>query len=196
MLVPYLLHKKKTGTQPPIVIPSQTASYGGATIIDGEKHMRAITTVFLGAFLTVTSVAIAADAGPDPVVGTWTLNVAKSQFNQGPALKSDTRTYEESADGMMTVTLKSVSADGTEITLTRTFKEDGKDYPVHDSSGVDSITETRVNARTAKYTEKKAGKAMLRGRRVLSKDGKTLKVTEIGTEAGAKIKHTLVYDKQ
>lgn len=159
--------------------------------------MKAITTALLGAFLALTSIAIAADAGSDPVVGTWKLNVAKSKFTQGPTLKIDTRTYEESPDGMMTVTLKSVSADGKETTLMRTFKQDGKDYPVHDSSGVDSIAETRVNARTMKYTEKKAGKVMLRGRRVLSKDGKTLKVTEIGTDVtGAKIKHTLVYDRE
>ena len=159
--------------------------------------MKAITTVFFGAFLAVTSLAVAAGAGPDPVVGTWTLDVAKSKFTQGPALKSDTRTYAESPDGMMTVTLKSVGADGTETTLMRTFKEDGKDYPIHDSSGSDSISETRVNDRTAKYTEKKAGKAILRGRRVLSKDGKTLKVTEIGTDpTGAKIKHTLVYERE
>lgn len=145
----------------------------------------------------MTSAGIAAGAAYDPVVGTWTLNVAKSKFTQGPALKSDTHTYEESADGMMTVTLKSVSADGTETTLMRTFKQDGKDNPIHDSSGSDSISETRVNDRTAKYTEKKAGKAILRGRRVLSKDGKTLKVTEIGTDpTGAKINDTLVYDRQ
>jgi len=83
---------------------------------------------------------------------------------------------------MMTVTLKSVSADGTETTLTRTFKQDGKDYPIHDSSGSDSISETRVNDRTAKYTEKKGGSHDRRkaGRTETSGDGGVM--PEVGVE--------------
>ena len=160
--------------------------------------MKAITSALLGVFLVVTSIAIAAGGASDPVIGTWKLDVVKSKFIHGPALKSDTRTYEESRDGTMKVTLRSVNSDGSETTLERTFKQDGKDYPISDSSGVDSISEMRINARTARYTEKKAGKAMLRGRRVLSRDGKRLTVIETGTDAttGAKIEHTLVYDKQ
>jgi hypothetical protein len=155
-------------------------------------------TMLLGAFLSVTSVAIAAGWASDPVVGTWKLNLAKSKFIHGPALKSDTRTYEESSDGMLRVTLKSIGDDGKETTLMRTFKQDGKEYPVDDSSGIDSISETRINAHTAKYTEKKAGKVMLTGRRVLSQNGKILTVTESGMDdtTGAKIERTLVYDRQ
>jgi hypothetical protein len=160
--------------------------------------VKAITSVSLGVFLLATSIAIAAGGPSDPVIGMWKLNVAKSKFSHGPALKSDIRTYEESRDGTMMVTLKSTSADGSETILKRTFKEDGKNYPVNDSSGVDSISEVRINTRTARYAEKKAGKAMLRGRRVLSKDGKRLTVIEAGTDAatGARVEHTLVYDRQ
>lgn len=146
----------------------------------------------------VIGVAIAADMASDPVVGTWKLDVAKSKFAHGPALKDDTRVYEESPDGTMRVTLKTVGADGKETTLTRIFKQDGKDYPVNDSSGVDSISETRVNANVADYAEKKAGKTMLTGRRVLSKDGKMLTVTERGMDdtTGTEIEHTLVYERE
>ena len=31
---------------------------------------------------------------PDPFVGTWTLNVAKSKYDPGPAPKEQTATYE------------------------------------------------------------------------------------------------------
>lgn len=159
--------------------------------------MKKIPVVYLATLLLVASVAIATAQASDPVVGTWKLNVAKSKFTRGPALKSDTRTYTESTDGMMHVTLKSIGDDGKETTLMRVFKQDGKDYPVNDSSGVDSLTETRVNAHIAKYAEKKAGKTLLAGRRVLSKDGKMLTVVETGTDpTGAKIQRTLIYDRQ
>ena len=133
----------------------------------------------------------------DPRIGSWKLNVAKSTFTHGPAMKCGARTYEESRDGMISVTLKSVGADGKETTLMRSFKQDGKDYPINDSSGVDSISETRVNANTAKYAEKKAGKVVLSGRRVLSKHGRMLTVTETGAdETGNRIEETLVYERE
>lgn len=159
--------------------------------------MKKIPVVFLATILLAASVAIATAPASDPVVGTWKLNVANSKFTHGPALKSDTRTYTESTDGMISVILKSIGDDGKETTLMRMFKQDGKDYPVNDSSGVDSISETRINAHTAKYAEKKAGKTLLTGRRVLSKDGKMLTVLEMGMDpTGAKIERTLVYNRQ
>lgn len=159
--------------------------------------MKAISTMLLAVLLSVTSIAIAGGWASDPVVGTWKLNAAKSRFIHGPALKSSTRTYEKSRDGMMRVTIESMSADGRVTTLRRAFKEDGKDYPVNDSPGVDSISEVRINAHTVAYEEKKAGKTVLTGRRVLSKDGKTLTVTESGTDTdGARLDDTLVYDRE
>src|SRR5438132_6563075 len=70
--------------------------------------------------------AIAAAAAPDPVIGTWQLNVSKSTFTPGPALKSETRTYSQSAQGI-TVTIKTVGADGKEDTVQSTYQLDGKD---------------------------------------------------------------------
>jgi len=54
-------------------------------------------TLFVGAILALgTNAALAADAA----VGTWKLNVAKSTFSPGPAPKSQTRSYVESAQGL------------------------------------------------------------------------------------------------
>lgn len=159
--------------------------------------MKKIPVMFLASILSFAGVVIAAGWTADPVVGTWKLNVAKSKFSDGQALKDGTRTYAQSSDGTLRVTLKSTGADGKETTLMRTLKEDGKSYPVNDSSGVDSISETRVSARIARYAEKKAGQVVLTGRRMLSSDGKKLTVTEKGTDpTGAKVEHTLVYDRQ
>jgi hypothetical protein len=159
--------------------------------------MKTTLALFLGALLSVVGVAATADSAADPIVGTWKLDAAKSKFSPGPAQKSSTRTYAASADGTMTVTVKSVGADGKESTLTRSFKVDGKDYPIKDAPDADSITEKRISSHTTEYVEKKAGKVTVTARRVVSKDNNTLTVTETGTDAtGTKFENKSVYSRQ
>ncbi len=139
--------------------------------------------------------ALAAAATPDPVVGTWQLNVAKSKFTSGPALKSQTRTYSQSADSI-TLVIKSVSADGKEATMHTTYKLDGKDYPV---TGVDwdALSGKQVDSNTAEFTLKKGGKAVGTASRTVSKDGKTLTSKQSTTNAkGEKTENELVLDKK
>ena len=49
---------------------------------------------------------------PDPVMGTWELNVAKSTYNPGPPPKSATWKYEAVGNGWK-YSGKTVNADGT-----------------------------------------------------------------------------------
>src|ERR1700685_1766464 len=98
-----------------------------------------LKTLFVGAILMIgTGAALAADA----VIGTWQLNVAKSTFSPGPALKSQTRSYAESAQGT-TLTLRTTAADGKESTATLTFKDDGKPYPISGNPDFDTVSVTR-----------------------------------------------------
>ena len=157
--------------------------------------LTAIPTTLLGALLTVTSVAIASPTAPNPFLGTWKLEVAKSRFSPGPGPKSQTRTYEESTDGMMTITVKSVTADGKAVTNLITFKANGKDYPVKNSSEADTVAERHINARTTRFTLKRAGKTVATGHSEVSRDGKTLRITESGTN-GQRFKVTMVYEKE
>ena len=136
--------------------------------------------------------ALAADA----VVGTWKLNVAKSTFSPGPAPKSQTRVYSESAQGIA-VTIKTTAADGKESSTTLTFKEDGKPYPESGNPEVDMVSVTRVDAFTTHSTLMKAGTTVATGVRTVSKDGKTLTFAEKGTRAnGVKFDDVAVYDRQ
>src|SRR5262249_35477092 len=48
-----------------------------------------VAATLIVAFLGVHSFSQA----PDPLIGTWVLNVAKSKYSPGPAPKSETRTY-------------------------------------------------------------------------------------------------------
>jgi hypothetical protein len=150
-------------------------------------------TLTVGAILALgTGTALAADA----IVGTWKLNVAKSTFSPGPAPKSQTRVYSESAQGM-TVTIKTIAADGKESTTTTSIKNDGKPYPVSGNPDFDMISLMRVDASTTNITQIRAGATVGTGVRTVSKDGKTLTVAVKGTRAnGGKFDDVSVFDRQ
>lgn len=156
-----------------------------------------LRTLCFGIVLAVAgnSVVMAAGAA-DPIVGTWQLNVAKSKFNPGPALKSQTRVYTESAQGIsMKVTL--VAADGKASAQESTFKYDGKDYPFSGSADWDSLSLTRKDANTVVSTQKKAGKAIGTTVRTISKDGKVMTLANKGTGANGKpFDNTLIFDRK
>jgi len=140
--------------------------------------------------------AIAAAAVPDPVIGTWQLNVSKSTFKPGPAYKSQTRTYSQSGPSI-TAVIKTVHADGKETTTQITYQLDGTDYPVTGNPDADSNAVTQVDSNTAKFSLKKAGKVVQTGSRTVSKDGKTLTVKSKGTTAkGEEFENVLVFDRQ
>jgi len=152
-----------------------------------------LKTLFIGAILAMgTGAALAAD----PAIGTWKLNLAKSTFSPGPAPKSQTRSYAESAQGT-TLTVKTTAADGKESVATLTFKDDGKPYPVTGNSDFDMVSVTRVDANTVHSTQTKGGAPVGTGERTVSKDGKTLTFKQKGTHAGGgKYDDVSVYDRQ
>lgn len=156
--------------------------------------MKTILSLFVAATLLFgANLAKAAD----PIVGTWTLNLAKSKFSS-PAPKSETRTYSESADGMISLSAKTVTADGREMNEDSGFRLDGKDYPF--KSGVidaDSVSETRISSHVTAWELKKNGKVVETGRRTVSRDGKTLTMIQRGTDAhGSKFTDVSVFDKE
>jgi ABC-type transport system substrate-binding protein len=132
----------------------------------------------------------------DPAAGTWKLDVAKSKFSPGPAPKSATVTYEETADGIKR-SGETINADGTKTSFSYTAKYDGKDYPVTGSDTFDTISVKKINEHTVAATLKKSGKVVSTARRVVPKDGKTMTLTLNGTNAkGEKIHNVQVFDKQ
>jgi hypothetical protein len=153
-----------------------------------------IRILLIGAILTAfTGMAMAAD----PVIGTWQLNLAKSKFSPGPAPKSMTRAYTESAQGAVTLTINTISAEGKTGTATYTYKNDGKPYPVSGNADADMASVTTVTASKANFKQMKVGATIATGVRTVSKDGKTLTVAQKGTHAsGAPFDDVMVYDRQ
>jgi len=156
-----------------------------------------VTKLLLAAVLVLamTGPAAAADAS-EAVVGSWTLNLAKSRFSPGPAPKSQTRTYAATADGLdMTVT--GVGADGKDISQHSTFKYDGKDYAISGSPDYDSLTLKRVDDWTIESVQKLKGKAVGKTTRTVSRDGKVLTLSSKGTSAtGVPYDTVMVFDRK
>jgi len=157
--------------------------------------MRPMKTMIVGALLAWVGVATAATAG-DWVVGTWTLNTAKSTFAAGQGPKSQTRTYSEDSDGT-SVTVTGVGADGSPISQQSTFKYDGKAYAWSGSPDFDALTLKRVNGNTVTAVLMKAGKKVGATTRTITAKGKVLTLSSSVTGADGKTtKMVMVFDKQ
>jgi len=164
--------------------------------------MRNILSKLLLGIAIIVPLAFGAD---NNFVGTWKLNLEKSQYNPGPPPKSLTQTVEE-AEGGIKVTATGEGPDGTPINSSFTVKYDGKYYPVTDAStgtpaghhagtSFDSIAIKQVDANTHTFTTKKDGKVFSRGQAKVS--GDTLTISSKGTDTeGRPFNNTAVYDKQ
>jgi hypothetical protein len=154
--------------------------------------MRRIPAIVLLAATFISGIAMAAD----PVVGTWTLDVAKSKFTPGPAPKSATRVYTESADGV-TLDSKTVGADGKETSLHVSYKGDGQSHPFSGNPDADSLTAKSASPRVWNFKLTKAGKVVGTVHRVVSADGKTLTVKNKGTHSdGTAYEDRLTFTRQ
>ena len=153
--------------------------------------MGRIVAIALLSSLFLGTSAFAADA----VVGTWKLNVAMSKFS-GPAPKSGTRMYTETADGTV-LDQKMVGADGKEMSMHTAIKYDGKDYPITGNPDADTVAAKVLDAHTTHFTLKRDGKVAGSVHRVVAADGKTLTVNNKGTHGDGKaFDDTLVFDRK
>jgi hypothetical protein len=121
-------------------------------------------------------ITVNAQTPTDPMVGTWVLNVAKSKFESGPAIKSETRTYEATPDGIR-MTAHIETADGKSQTVTLTYRVDGKPYPEVGNPRADAVAITRVSARENRAVDMLAGKVVSHITTILSEDGRVFTMT-------------------
>ena len=154
-----------------------------------------ITLSALATFgLATLSLGQSANAADPTIAGTWELNVAASKSTD-PMPKSATRTYEVTATSeKLTGTI--VNAEGKTIPISFTATLDGKETPFQ-NPGADTIVLTLVDAWTLNFTNKLAGKVVLTGSRVMSKDGKVMTLSSKGVNAAGKpLESTMVYDRR
>jgi hypothetical protein len=130
----------------------------------------------------------------DPQIGTWTLNAAKSK---GTMFKGGTVTVEPAGQGWKT-SVDLVSQDGTPSKWSFTAQPDGKDNPITgDNPFGNTLSMTRVDARTVKTTIKQDGKVTVTQTVTVSEDGKTRTITSKGTSLkGQAIDSMTHYERQ
>ena len=130
-------------------------------------------------------------------IGTWKVNIAKSQYAAGTAPKSATFTVEAVGAGIK-ATVDAVAADGTVSHWGFTANYDGKDNPITGNSPYgDVVAATRVDANTVRVIYKKGGTVTVTQTHVVSSDGKTDTITNTSTNAaGTTVSSVAVYDKQ
>ena len=144
-----------------------------------------VVIVLLAGLLVVAFGGVAQAQPPKELVGTWKLNTAKSRFNPGPAPKSIRVSYTLVGDGLkIAVELEPPEGPTQHWEMTGTY--DGKEYPVTGNPNADMSSFTLVNDRTAESTFMKDGKVTSTHTRVLSPDGKTLRITSKGTTSDGK----------
>jgi len=142
--------------------------------------------------LVLASAAMAADNW----IGTWSLNTAKSSFDPGPALKSQTLKFEATADGIK-LTNDGIDAEGKANHGAYTAKFDGTAVSWAGNPNADTATPERIDANHYRNTWKKDGKVTIVADVTVSKDGKTLTVKQTGKDAEGRAVNTVeVFDRQ
>ena len=133
---------------------------------------------------------------PNPSIGVWKLDVAKSIFRLGPAPASSVVKFEPWQDGLK-VSADTIDAQRNQIRVETAYKFDGKDYPLKGYPLADTISAKRINQRTSESVWKKYGKVVLTMRTVVSSDGRTLSVMWTGMDSqGQTMDEVMVYDRQ
>jgi hypothetical protein len=160
--------------------------------VDVRKQQLVRVLAVCGVTLISASLALAGDNW----VGTWKLNVAKSKYSPGPAPKSLTLKFEASPEGTK-LTQEGVNAEGKSTPGGFTTKFDGTEVVYAGNPDADTAAPKRIDANTYENTWKKAGKVTITAKVVVSADGKTLTVTQAGTNGkGQPVSNVAVYDKQ
>jgi hypothetical protein len=131
-------------------------------------------------------------AQANPRIGVWTLDVAKSTYQQGQAPASETRTFLATDDGGIQMAGDVILASGTKQPTGYRAKYDGKDHPYSGAAG-DSIAITG-DGWTSDSTIKSVGKVTQTSHTVVSRDGKTMTITT--KTAGGRAVNTRIYQKQ
>ena len=157
----------------------------------------AVGIAFTAVCALALSVSSAAQA-PDPFVGTWKLDVAKSTYKPGPAPKSITVVID-GGGGQERSRWPSMASDraGAPMKGGYTTTRDGKDVPVTGIPMYDTAALTQTSPTEGTIVYKKGGKPAVTAKASVAKDGKTMTVTYTGTDPkGQAINNVAVYIKQ
>lgn len=108
----------------------------------------------------------------DPFNGTWKFNSARSQLTT-PSPATWVRSIVATADEIR-IREHIVTTDGSETVVLVQAKFDGRQYPVHGSRSIDSITYQRIDANTISGTGTKNGAVVITETVTLDSDNRAV----------------------
>jgi hypothetical protein len=150
-------------------------------------------------FATVVVMAVMVSglllAQNSPFVGTWKLNPAKSKFTSGAPAKEETATIQMVGDQDQ-VTVNGTAADGSPISMKYEVPEKGGAGKFL-TGPYDAVSGKMIDDNTRELSYMKSGKEMVHLHSVVSKDGKTMRITVKGTNTqGEPVSGVAVWEKQ
>jgi hypothetical protein len=121
---------------------------------------------------------------PDPFIGTWTLNVDKSQFDESHRPQAGTMILEIDRDGHYLQTAEGINQKGEKVSeRPQRFLADGLDHPVPGSPGL-SYRATRVAENTIVSEAKREDGSIVGGAtQVVSADGGSMTIDNFGYDS-------------
>jgi hypothetical protein len=119
------------------------------------------------------------------------MDVAKSTFKPGPAGKSSTVVIEPAGKALK-ISIDAATPDGP-LKWSYTAAPDGKDVPITGNPTADTASVTQPNPNEWAVVYKMGGKPVTKSKVVVAKDGKTMTVTQDGTDPKGQAIHNVLH---
>ena len=159
-----------------------------------------ILALSLCLLLPMSALSQTSPAQSNPLLGSWTLNVAKSSVDYAPLPREELRTYWVTSANEMVFSVEGTDGTGIPYAYGSTAAVDGREYPMPGTgtrNGGDTVSWTLVDANTIDAVVWKLGEVVNRARLQVSDDGMVLTITENGTGPDGMPTHGLrIYDRQ
>ncbi len=138
---------------------------------------------------------VATLSAADPFVGVWKLNMAKSNFQSGPAPRQQITTITE-ADGQTRIKIDGIAADGTPTLVDYRIPTNGGMGTMQKSKAYDGVSAKMLGPGEREIDRLKDGKVVYTVVGKVSADGKSITTVSKGLNPlGQPVENTGVYDR-
>ena len=134
----------------------------------------------------------------DPFIGTWILDVEKSQFDENHRPQAGTIVVEVDSEGYYLQKAEGVNEKGEKVAeRPQRYIADGKDHPIPGLSGL-NYRATRAEANTVTGEARREDGSIVGGAtKIVSADGKSMTIDNFGYDTQMRqFKMRTVWDRQ